>query len=60
MSNLTINFLISRDVDSSGDVCCDDVNEGSGAVWHIHSPLVVQKQVLLQRVRLGPKSLGRG
>ena len=33
MSNLTISLLISRDVDCSGDICCNDINEYSGAVW---------------------------
>ena len=33
MNNLTISFLISWDVDCSGDVCCNGINEDSGAVW---------------------------
>ena len=33
MSNLTINLLISRDVDCPGDICCNDIKEGLSAVW---------------------------
>ena len=55
MNNLTISFLISRDVDCSGDVCCNDINEGSGAVL---LPLTVScaKAGVIPACPLGPEA----
>ena len=39
MNSLTTNFLISRDVDCSGDVCCNNINEGLSAVVSAHHQL---------------------
>ena len=59
MNSLTISFLISRDVDCSGDVCCNGINEGSGAV---RLPLTVScaKAGLVPACPLGPEVPWKG
>jgi len=56
MSNLIISLLISRDVDCSGDICCNDINEGLSAVCGLRPPSVVREWIVIQPVRLDPKS----
>jgi len=56
MSNLTISLLISRDVDCSGDICCNDINEGLGAACGFRPPSVVREWIVIQPVRLDPRS----
>ena len=60
VSGLTISPLSWWDIDFSGDIYCNYVNAGPGAALHgFRLPPVFRKQVLFQRVRSGPKLLGR-